>query len=147
MKDYKVSAVIRIALFLAVSVIFSPSLTFSADTKWYVYFRATAPTPENGTSWETAYTTIKDAITAASSGDTIIVRAETYNEYDISYGGKAITVEAEFYHKDGSLVWVEISADIQADSQGNPIGIIGVARDISNRKKAEKEKKKLEARL
>lgn len=57
------------------------------------------------------------------------------------------TLELELHHKDGSLVSVEVKSDIRKDDRGDPAGIIGIARDIRNRKKAEADKKKLEARL
>lgn len=46
-------------------------------------------------------------------------------------------VEVEFYCKDGSTVWAEISVKIELDSDGNPTGLLGVTRDISDRKRSE----------
>ncbi len=47
------------------------------------------------------------------------------------------TVELEMLHKDGGTVWIEFMATFRRDIQGIPIEILGVARDISKRKKAE----------
>ncbi len=47
------------------------------------------------------------------------------------------TVEVELIRKDGSTVWVEINATFLRDSDGRPIGFIGVARDITERKEAQ----------
>lgn len=55
--------------------------------------------------------------------------------------------EVEESCKDGSAVWVEVTASILPDDNGNPIGILGITRDISERKKAEQERKHLEAQL
>jgi signal transduction histidine kinase/CheY-like chemotaxis protein len=39
--------------------------------------------------------------------------------------------------QDGSTVWVEIKASLLLDDQGRPVGILGVTRDISIRRKLE----------
>jgi two-component system, cell cycle sensor histidine kinase and response regulator CckA len=44
--------------------------------------------------------------------------------------------EARLVHKDGHIVWVSTSARLYKDKQGNLAGVEGIARDISNRKKA-----------
>lgn len=41
--------------------------------------------------------------------------------------------------KDGSVVWIEATTRLIADTEGKPLGIMGVARDISERKRAEAE--------
>jgi PAS domain S-box-containing protein len=48
-------------------------------------------------------------------------------------------VELQQYHKDGSLIWVEIAIHIIYNHKGIRTGIIGVSRDASNRKQAEAE--------
>ncbi len=50
---------------------------------------------------------------------------------------KEVATEVETYHKDGSIVWVEIKARLVIDKNGAPVGLIGVTRDISQRKDAE----------
>jgi two-component system, cell cycle sensor histidine kinase and response regulator CckA len=46
-------------------------------------------------------------------------------------------LEFENRCKDGSLVWTETQVTFLRDSNNNPVGIIGVSRDISERKQAE----------
>lgn len=58
-----------------------------------------------------------------------------------------MTFELPLIHKNGSRIWTEVSVDFNLDENGNPFEIIGVTRDITERKKAEEEKKKLEAQL
>jgi len=48
-----------------------------------------------------------------------------------------VLVEAEHRHKNGSTVWLEISASLMKDDLGKPVGIMGVSRDITERKRAE----------
>jgi PAS domain S-box-containing protein len=46
-------------------------------------------------------------------------------------------LELEFTHKDGSTYWSEVNLTFIRDSQGKPVGILGVSRDITERKRAE----------
>ncbi len=57
------------------------------------------------------------------------------------------TLELEYYHKNGSTVWAEVTTAFLRDQNKKPIGITGVTRDITERRKAEKEKKRLEIQL
>jgi PAS domain S-box-containing protein len=46
-------------------------------------------------------------------------------------------LELEVLRKDGSILWQELTLTFKPDDQGNPIEILGVARDISERKKSQ----------
>lgn len=50
---------------------------------------------------------------------------------------KKSTFEFEHQRKDGSTLWLEVSSVFNRDEDGKPTEIIGVARDISERKQAE----------
>lgn len=52
---------------------------------------------------------------------------------------RPIVLEAEVTHKDGSTVWVEMHASALLGPNGTPTGIVGISRDISDRKRAEEE--------
>jgi len=43
-------------------------------------------------------------------------------------------VELEFYKKDGSTFWADVEMDLLRDSKGTPTGILGVGRDVTDRK-------------
>jgi PAS domain S-box-containing protein len=47
------------------------------------------------------------------------------------------TLELEFKRKDGSIVWADTTVSFLRDPSGRPVEILGVLRDISERKKAE----------
>jgi PAS domain S-box-containing protein len=47
------------------------------------------------------------------------------------------TLELEVFRKDGSTVWTEAGVSFLRDENGRAIGILGVTRDISERKQAE----------
>ncbi len=51
-----------------------------------------------------------------------------------------LIIEAEHYHCNGALVWLEISARPMRDAKGAVTGFSGVSRDISARKQAEIER-------
>ncbi len=55
-----------------------------------------------------------------------------------------LTFESEELRKDSSTFWAEITATFLWSEDGKPNGIIGVTRDITERKKAEKELRKSE---
>ncbi len=72
-----------------------------------------------------------------------------YNTYAKAYrGGKPPEVaDWEFIRKDGSVCIVEMSAALIKDEKKQPAGFRGVAREVTDRKRAEREKKLLEAQL
>ena len=56
-------------------------------------------------------------------------------------------IELELNRKDGTLVWAEITTSLVFDDGGEPVGILAVVRDISERKEAEKKNRELQERL
>jgi PAS domain S-box-containing protein len=52
-----------------------------------------------------------------------------------------------YLHKNGTFIWADISVAMQLDSEGKPSHFITTIVDITDRKQAEEEKKKLEAQL
>lgn len=59
---------------------------------------------------------------------------ETWSEKDPF---RSRTLEVEVIRKDGSTVWVETTMTFLRDSDGKPVEILGVNRDITERKRAE----------
>ena len=56
-------------------------------------------------------------------------------------------LELEYYHKDGSTMWLETVASFIRDNTGKIVGIHGLSRDINERKRIEEERIKLLAEL
>ncbi len=57
------------------------------------------------------------------------------------------TIEQELRHKDGSTVWLDVTAAFTRDKKGRPTGILMAGRNITERKKDSVEKQKLEEQL
>ena len=54
------------------------------------------------------------------------------------------TLQLEMRRKDGTTVWTEVKFSFIRDENQRPVGILGVTRDITERKKAEESLKKSE---
>jgi PAS domain S-box-containing protein len=54
------------------------------------------------------------------------------------------TFESEELRKDGSTFWADVSAAFLWSDDGQPVGVIGITRDITERKRAEEALKKSE---
>jgi PAS domain S-box-containing protein len=53
-------------------------------------------------------------------------------------------LEVEFVRADGSILWAELKMNFLRGPDGRPVGILGVMRDISERRRAEEERRVLE---
>jgi PAS domain S-box-containing protein len=56
---------------------------------------------------------------------------------------RSCTLELELLRRDGSSVWAEVTASFLLGEDGHPLGVLGMARDITERRKAEREKREL----
>jgi PAS domain S-box-containing protein len=50
------------------------------------------------------------------------------------------TIEMQSVRKDGTYMWIEATMNFIRDKEGRPVGVLGVTRDIGERKRAEEEK-------
>jgi diguanylate cyclase (GGDEF)-like protein/PAS domain S-box-containing protein/putative nucleotidyltransferase with HDIG domain len=57
------------------------------------------------------------------------------------------TLEMESKNKDGSIIWLEVKITFMRDAEGKPIGILGVSRDITERKRIEEALRDSEQKL
>jgi len=66
---------------------------------------------------------------------------------EMSDPDRHVSVEIEYYHKDGSLVWTESVVRAIRDEGGMMVGLLGVARDITERRRAEAALRESEERF
>jgi PAS domain S-box-containing protein len=59
----------------------------------------------------------------------------------------SLSMELEFCRKDGSTYWSDVKFSVIRDRQGCPIGVLGVGRDIDERKRAEEALRQSEERF
>jgi PAS domain S-box-containing protein len=71
----------------------------------------------------------------------------TSDHFNLSSGYFPRSFEVECYRRDGSALWCELTFTLVRDSQGRPSGIVGVGRDITERKQAEDKVLQLNANL
>ena len=81
--------------------------------------------------------TMTDAICEESLSRVVPALAEAMER--ATKGEKPLTVpmEVEQPRKDGTTVWTEVTARLTTDSSGQPNGVIGVSRDVGERRRAE----------
>jgi two-component system, cell cycle sensor histidine kinase and response regulator CckA len=124
-------------------------MVFDLDLQ-YVYqspseIRVTGYTPE-----EIMKIPLEKQATPESYARATAILAE---EFEKEFSGAPVdphrsrTLEMEVYRKDGSTVWLEMTACFTRDASGKPVGILLAGRNINDRKKAEAEKEKLEKQL
>lgn len=111
-------------------------------------FTYVSPSSERVFGWSASdwmTRTIEDFLTPAS-----IETAQRLLREEIGRAGagsRVVTTELEFYRKDGSAGWYEVSSQVIRDDDGTPLSLIGVTRDIAERKNAEKQNALLEQQL
>jgi two-component system cell cycle sensor histidine kinase/response regulator CckA len=52
---------------------------------------------------------------------------------------RTVTLETEYYRRDGSTVWMENQVQALRDHTGAMVGVYGVSRDVTKRKRAEED--------
>jgi len=62
-------------------------------------------------------------------------------------GTRSTVLELDIRHRSGKIIPVEVNASFLRDESGSPAGIIGITRDISDRKQAEQALKKSESKF
>ncbi len=53
--------------------------------------------------------------------------------------GSSFRMNKRYYRKDGTMIWVDLTVSLLRDDDGNPSYVIGIANEITERKRAEKE--------
>jgi PAS domain S-box-containing protein len=85
-------------------------------------------------SFQKASTALADALASVSAGT---IDPQHYIQ----------TLELEELHKNGSVIPMEVTTKILLDQDGRPDAILGITRDLSERKKVERQRAEVENRL
>jgi PAS domain S-box-containing protein len=80
-------------------------------------------------------------------GTTLAKAMDQMARGDIDPKNYSITLELEEYHKNGALIPVEITASFLLDENDKPNAVLGISRDLSYRRKTEKDRSEMEQRL
>jgi PAS domain S-box-containing protein len=106
----------------------------------YTYISPSVKELRGYTSEELIGESIKESLTESS----LEIVNKIFNEQIASFSKNPdeiqsgpITLEVEMNHKDGSNIWAEVKAVVIKDKKNKPIGLQGVTRDITARKRAE----------
>jgi PAS domain S-box-containing protein len=105
----------------------------------YTYLSPSAERQSGYTHEEAMAMTLEETFTPASV-EAIQKAFPEVLDLQISRGrGESVsrTLELEVYSKDGSTTWVEVVASFLLDAEGQPTGILGITRNIADRKRAE----------
>lgn len=57
------------------------------------------------------------------------------------------TIEVEHIHRDGRIIWAELQMTFIRDAEGKAVGILGITRDITEQRRENEEREKLQAQL
>jgi PAS domain S-box-containing protein len=83
-------------------------------------------------------------ITPTSQGPARQVFAQELARADVIEPGRSRILEVEVIRRDGPTFWAELRMSFMRDQDGRPVGILGVMRDITERRDAEEQRKSLE---
>jgi PAS domain S-box-containing protein len=105
----------------------------------YTYVSPTVERLRGHTVEEVMAQTLEEVLTPASFEMAMGALEETLRREKTGEIGpfESTALELELRRKDGSTVWTEARMSFLRDPDGRPVGILGVTRDISERKKAE----------
>ncbi len=122
---------------------------WTMDLDFQLSYISPASTKMHGwTEEELPRTTIEDFLPPPSmkiAGESLF---KFLQQWDAKRDSQAsITLELEQYRKDKSMFWTEVTASFMLDDNQRPVGVLGVTRDITERKQAEKERERLQQRL
>ncbi len=104
----------------------------------YTYISPSVERQRGFTVEEAMKQKMKDVMTPASLEKAVKLFRE---ELSVAHKDKdyiSQRLELEVRCKDGSTIWTEVHANFLRDDSGEPVGILGVSRDITDRRKAEK---------
>ncbi|PJZ83062.1 sensor histidine kinase [Leptospira harrisiae] len=116
------------------------------DDQQYIYVSPSVINITGFTSEEVLNHSLQDTLTPTSFKKVMEVLPIRVKEFKETGERIPFSDEVEQYCKDGSTIWIEANTVFQWNPNGS-INILGVSRDIDNRKKTELEKNKIFSEL
>jgi PAS domain S-box-containing protein len=107
-------------------------------------YRARGYTPEEIMAMKLTEQLTPDSIGFANRVLSEELAVEAREDKDLKRSRK---LELEFTRKDGSTYWSEVNLTFIRDPEGKAVGLLGVSRDIAERKRAEQEMMALQEQL
>lgn len=117
----------------------------NAETMRYTYISPSVETIRGFTVEEAMSLPLKNHLAGESYDIAVTAIMDGLREFETNPDVKR-TVEVEMLRKDGGSVWVDLTARLAKEKDGT-VKIVGVTRDVSQRKLFEMEKEKLIAQL
>lgn len=123
--------------------------TFSLESMRYPYVSPSVLQLLGYTPHEAMELTIEQTLSPESTEQTMkILQEELARETEEGIDLKrSRTLEMQVLKKDGTSLWTEMTLSFIRNAEGKPVGILGVTRDIAERKRAEEEKTKMQGYL
>jgi diguanylate cyclase (GGDEF)-like protein/PAS domain S-box-containing protein len=121
---------------------------FSKDVIWTLdlgsmRFTYVSPSVENVrglTVEEASQQTLADALTPESFDKVRVIMADHLGRLAKGdMGALSATAEIDQPHKDGHIIHAEVVGSFLLDAEGKPYALLGISRDISERRKAERK--------
>ncbi len=89
--------------------------------------------------------TMQDIMTPGSFGTAAEVFAEKFHQVQNELGTpEIITMELELKCKNSATLWTEVKASLLRGPDGQPVGVVSVARDITQRRKADQKEREVD---
>lgn len=113
----------------------------------YTYFSPSVERIRGYTTQEAVAQSLEESMTP----DSFKVAMESFHRemklaQEVDYPpGRTVTVESELTCKDGSTVWTEASIRLLFDGETDPVGVLGISRDITERKRTQEKVEQLAA--
>ncbi len=106
----------------------------------YLYISPSVKNMRGYTAEEAFTQKLSDVMPPASYklATSTLTKAFLLEKMGMNEPSKAWTIELEYRCKGGSTIWTETKASFLRDAKGRAVGVIGVSRDITERKSAEK---------
>ena len=113
--------------------------TFDLESLCFSYVSPSVVDITGFTAEESMNRQLNEVLTPSSyEAATRLLEEELVNDH-LADPSRSRTLEMEQFHKDGSIVWTEVSMSFIRDQSGRPISVLGVTRDISERKKLQSQ--------